>query len=101
MVNQRRKIQREAAKKRAELRHAADRELDTIYWLVFEPRTDIPVPPNKESLWEDPWRIRLFVNPNGRPDVIEGAIVTFERNFNVKSWREIAVRHYVGELYWP
>ncbi len=79
-----------------------DREKDTIYWLVFEPKPGISVPTKEEfDLWSDPWRVRLLGNPKRQPEIIEAAIREFESKHNVKSWTEIAIRHYSDELYYP
>jgi hypothetical protein len=101
MVDERRKMQRKIAKERAQARNAADMERHTIYWVVFEPRTDVQVPPQEKNYWIDPWRIRFTVNPQNDTELINQAIATFERKFNIKSWRELAVRYYVDGLYFP
>lgn len=96
MVDQRRKMQREIAKERAEARQTAEAEKDTIYFLVFEPRTDVPVPPKGED-----WSVRLLLNPHNHPEVIERAILIFEKKFNLKSWQEVAIRYQTDSLYYP
>lgn len=99
MVSKRRQIQRKIAKERSKTRHAADIEKDTIYWLVFVPRPDVAITANEQAdIWKDPWRIRLSGNPKKCPEYIVEAIRVFEVKFDVKSWQEIAVRHYVDGL---
>jgi hypothetical protein len=97
-----RKVPAKIKKQRAQLAAAADREKDTIFWLVFEPRPEFAPPTNEErNLSTDPWRVRLWQNPKNNPEVIEAAIREFERNRGIKSWQEVAVRHYVDSFYFP
>jgi hypothetical protein len=92
-----RKMQDEIAKEGAQAR--PKREDDIVYWVVFVPRSDVPVPPKGgENLWTDPWRVRLPGNPHGNPGLVEYAIAVFESKHNLKSWKEIAVSHHVEGL---
>ena len=77
----------EVKKKRAQSKAIANREKDTIYWLVFEPRPEFAPPTNVQvDLWNDPWRIKILGNPNGDSEVIEAAIRLFEAKRGVNSW---------------
>lgn len=91
----------QAKKELAKVRRALEREKDTIYWLVFIPKTDTRTAEEKTNTWKDPWRIRLSGNPQRDPQLIERAIREFERKFNVHTWSEVAIRYEPDELYYP
>lgn len=97
-----RKVSTEVKKQRAQRARIANREKDTIYWLVFEPKPEFAPPADVQvNLWKDPWRIKILGNPNGDSEVIDAAIRLFEAQRGIKSWREIAVRYYTDSLYFP
>lgn len=68
---------------------AFEREKDTIYYLDFVPKDGQPT--KHSTLLNDPWCVRLFGNPEDKPELIEDAIRTFEECHKVDSWRKIAV----------
>jgi len=74
-------------------------EKDTIYYLDFIPKDGRPT--GRTTLLNDPWCVRLPRNPKGDSHLIEEAIRTFEKNHQIKSWSELAIRYAVNGLYYP
>jgi len=92
-------MSRKINKKRRDDRWAAEMEKDTIYFLDFIPLSGIPY--QHTTLLDDPWCVRLFSNPEGKPEIIEMGIKVFEAKHNVKSWTEVAISYKVNSLYYP
>ena len=100
MVRNVRKMSAEAKKKLAENTSAANREKDTVYWLVFVPSDALINPTNEQAeAWNAQFRVELLGNPKKNPQFIEKAILRFETERGVKSWKELAVSYRVEELY--
>lgn len=100
MVDERRKMARKVAKERAQSAHAAYLEEDTIYWVCFTPKPGFPVPPNEGFYpWTHPMCVLLSHNPEGRPELIDGAIREFENKFQIDTWRAAAVGYSVQKKY--
>jgi hypothetical protein len=75
-----------------------DRQKNTVYWLVFEPKPGITVAGEAKASF---WRIHLQGNPDGVPQFLANAISAFEENLEIKAWSEVAVRYYVEADYAP
>jgi hypothetical protein len=86
-------------KERLQIRLAAEREKDTIYYLDFVPKNGHPA--GCSTMLKDLWCVRLFRNPENNPKVVEDAIRTFEERHKVSSWQDIAIRHDVQSLWNP
>ena len=94
-----RKSRYQLAKERREARHAREREKDTIYYLDFIPKNGQPT--GRTTLLDDPWCVRLPRNPENKPELIDDAIRTFEKNHEVESWSDVASEYKVGALWYP
>ena len=95
-----RKMPAKVKEQLAEDRRAANREKDTVYWLVFLPIHGIVTPSNEEAQrFVARFAIQLLGNPKNNPEFIEKAIGQFEAERGVKSWKELAVSYRIEALY--
>jgi len=81
----------------AERERKFDRQKDTVYWLVFEPRPGVTVADEARGLW----RVHMRGNPDSDPRCIDDAIAAFQENLDLRKWDEAAARYYVESDYAP
>lgn len=74
-----------------------DRQKDTVYFLVFEPKPGVTVGVEVKAMWH----IRLPGNPEGAPHFLANAIAAFEENLELKAWSDVAARYFVEADYAP
>jgi hypothetical protein len=90
---------RKISKKLREHLSTLEREKDTVYFLDFTPLSGIPY--QHSTLLDDIWCVNLFGNPEGKPEIIDAAIKTFEKKHNVKAWAEVAISYKLNSFYFP
>ena len=97
-----RKMPAQVKEKLAEDKRALNREKDTVYWLVFKPKTGILTRSQEQAdLWNAQWRIELPGNPKDNPEMVLRAISRWETDRGIKSWEEVAVSYHTDSTYFP
>lgn len=92
-------MSRKVSKEARERMWAAEREKDMIYFLDFIPLSGVPY--QHSTRLDDPWCVVTISNPEGKPEIVEQAIKTFEAKHNVKSWTEVAISYKVNGFHFP